>query len=62
MKQSFELLLQKNIEETLEKLTASITEVFQFRDSKKHMNGQDLGRLEPSESLKSRAKAVLTYI
>ncbi len=38
-------------------LTKSIEDIFQLRPSKKHMNGRDLGRLEPSPSLKYRAKA-----
>lgn len=38
-------------------LTKAIEDVFKLTPSKKHMNGRDLGRLEPTPSLKYRAKA-----
>lgn len=41
----------------LEELLAVAKRLFPLRDSAKHMNGRDLGRLEPTPSLKYRAAA-----
>jgi hypothetical protein len=48
------LLKHKNPGEELKKLGKMIKEVFQLIPSGKHMNGRDLGRLEPTPSLKYR--------
>jgi hypothetical protein len=41
----------------LDEIIAVAKRLFPFRDSAKHMNGRDLGRLEPTPSLKYRAEA-----
>ena len=51
------LLATENPEAKLEQLRLSLEEVFQLHDSKKHMNTRELGRLEPTASLKYRALA-----
>jgi hypothetical protein len=43
----------------LEELLAVAKQLFPLRDSAKHMNGRDLGRLEPTPSLKYRAAACM---
>jgi hypothetical protein len=43
----------------LEELLAVAKRLFPLRDSAKHMNGRDLGRLEPTPSLKYRAAACM---
>jgi hypothetical protein len=47
-----QLLKVENPTDQLEPLSQTITEVFQWAPSQKHMNHRGLGRLEPSESLK----------
>jgi len=42
-----------------EKLAIRAKEVFSVRDSSKHMVGRDLGRLEPTPSLKSHARVMM---
>ena len=49
------LLDHKNPGEQLKKLGTVIKDVFQLIPSEKHMSGRDLGRLEPTPSLKCRA-------
>jgi hypothetical protein len=51
------LLLAENVQEKLDLLAKTVDDVFHLADSKKHMNGRDLGRLEPTPSLKYRALA-----
>jgi len=51
------LLQHKNPGKKLKKLGKLIKNVFQLIPSKKHMNGRDLGRLEPTASLKYIALA-----
>lgn len=46
------LLQQKNPGKQLKELGKIIKEVFQLIPSKKHMIGKNLGRLEPTPSLK----------
>jgi hypothetical protein len=41
----------------LDEIVAVAKRLFPLRDSAKHMNGRDLGRLEPTPSLKYRAAA-----
>ncbi len=43
----------------LDELLAVTKRLFPLRDSAKHMNGRDLGRLEPTPSLKYRAAACM---
>lgn len=50
-----ELLNSENLKEKLEQFVQMADTVFTFRLSKKHMSGRDLGRLEPTPSLKHRA-------
>ena len=49
------LLKENNPSQKLEELNQKIKEVFQLIPSEKHMNGRDLGRLEPSALLKYKA-------
>lgn len=49
------LLTTENPEAKFEQLTNTLEELFQLADSKKHMNTRELGRLEPTPSLKYRA-------
>lgn len=50
------LLRVENSTAQLEQLSQTITKVFQLLPSKKHMNNRELGRLEPSKSLKYKAQ------
>jgi hypothetical protein len=43
----------------LDEIIAVAKRLFPLRDSAKHLNGRDLGRLEPTPSLKYRAAACL---
>jgi hypothetical protein len=43
----------------LDEIIAVAKRLFPLRDSTKHMNGRDLGRLEPTPSLKYRAAACM---
>jgi len=52
-----DLLSASDPQEKLTLLTEAIENVFQLAPSKKHMIGRDLGRLEPTPSLKYKAKA-----
>lgn len=52
-----DLLSAPDPQEKLNLLTETVENVFQLAPSKKHMGGRDLGRLEPTPSLKYRAKA-----
>ncbi len=52
-----DLLSAPDPQEKLTLLTEAIEKVFQLAPSKKHMIGRDIGRLEPTPSLKHRAKA-----
>jgi hypothetical protein len=51
-----ELLVADNPQEQLTRLSQAIEEVFQLAPSKKHLHTRDLGRLEPTPSLKYRAE------
>lgn len=51
-----EYLLSENPLEKISILEEGIKSIYQLRKSKKHMVGQDLGKMEPAESLKYRAK------
>ena len=44
----------------LDEIVAVAKQLFPLRDSSKHMNGRELGRLEPTPSLKYRAEACTT--
>ena len=55
------LLSADNIQEKLNLLAKSVEDVFHLKDSKKHMNGRDLGRLEPTPSLKYKNKTPCVY-
>jgi len=46
------LLAAANPIEKLEQLSQTMIEVFQLAPSNKHMNHRELGKLEPSDSLK----------
>jgi hypothetical protein len=50
-----EILQQPNPLEQLNSVTQALKELFVLNPSKKHMIGKDLGRLEPTSSLKHRA-------
>jgi hypothetical protein len=52
-----DLLSVPDPHEKLTLLTEAVENVFQLAPSKKHMVGRDLGRLEPTASLKYKAKA-----
>jgi hypothetical protein len=43
----------------LDEIIAVAKRLFPLRDSAKHLNGRDLGRLEPTPSLKYRAAACM---
>lgn len=47
----------ENPHQRLEEILTAAKQLFPLRDSAKHMNGRDLGRLEPTPSLKYRAVA-----
>jgi hypothetical protein len=51
-----ELLASENPKEMLSQLSGKAKELHQLQPSKKHMIGRDLGRLEPSPSLKYKAR------
>lgn len=44
-------------QQTLDAILTAVKTLFSLQDSTKHMNGKDLGRLEPTESLKNKAAA-----
>lgn len=50
-----DLLSEEDPKKHLAALTDALTKLFELRTSEKHMVGRDLGRLEPSPSLKYRA-------
>jgi hypothetical protein len=52
-----DLLSASDPQEKLTLLTEAIENIFKLAPSKKHMIGRDLGRLEPTPSLKYKAKA-----
>ena len=43
----------------LDEIVAVAKRIFPLQDSAKHMNGKELGRLEPTPSLKYRAEACM---
>ena len=49
----------ENPHQRLEEILTAAKQLFPLRDSAKHMNGRDLGRLEPTPSLKYRAAACM---
>jgi hypothetical protein len=49
----------ENPHKKLDEIIEVAKRLFPFRDSAKHMNGRDLGRLEPTPSLKYRAAACM---
>lgn len=57
-----ELALKSNVNENIEQLALSIKELFPLRESAKHMVGRELGKAEPTPSLKNRARVVSTYV
>jgi len=50
------LLLSEDPQHKLDLLAKTLEDLFQLRPSKKHMNNRDLGRLEPTPSLKYKAR------
>jgi hypothetical protein len=52
-----ELLQEDNPAQKLAQLGELVKEVLALRPSGKHMSGRDLGRLEPTPSLRYRAMA-----
>ena len=52
-----ELLQEANPAQKLAQLGELVKEVLALRPSEKHMSGRDLGRLEPTPSLRYRAMA-----
>jgi hypothetical protein len=52
-----QLVQTSNPAEQLAQLGLSVKEFFHLRPSGKHMSGRDLGRLEPTPTLKYRAVA-----
>ena len=54
-----DLISSDNPQETLTRFTQALHEVFAFGRSKKHMIQRQLGRLEPTPSLKYRAHEVM---
>jgi len=52
------LLSSASLDQKLELLANSLSDIFSLSPSKKHMSGRNLGRLEPSPSLFSRARLV----
>jgi hypothetical protein len=54
-----DLVLSDNPQEKLKRFTQALYEVFAFGRSKKHMIQRQLGRLEPTPSLKYRAHEVM---
>ena len=57
-----DLVSSDNPQETLKRFTNALHEVFAFGRSKKHMIQRQLGRLEPTPSLKYRAHEVMRNI
>ena len=55
-----ELISSDNPEEELKLLAERVKDIFQLAPSKKHMVNHNLGRLEPTPSLKYRAKLALS--
>ncbi len=53
-----ELVSSENPRQKIKLFVKRVEEVFKLNDSKKHMNGLDLGRLESTPSLKHRARVV----
>ena len=51
-----ELILADNPGEQFNRLSQAVEEVFQLAPSKKHLNNRDLGRLEPTPTLKYRVE------
>jgi DDE superfamily endonuclease len=51
-----DLILADNPEEKLNRLSQAVEEAFQLAPSKKHLSHRDLGRLEPTPTLKYRAQ------
>ena len=51
-----ELILADNPGEQFNRLSQAVEEVFQLAPSKKHLNTRDLGRLEPTPTLKYRVE------
>jgi hypothetical protein len=49
----------ENPHQRVEEILAVAKQLLPLRDSAKHMNGRDLGRLEPTPSLKYRAAACM---
>jgi len=49
----------ENPHQRLEEILTAAKQLFPLRNSTKHMNGRDLGRLEPTPSLKYRAAACM---
>ena len=54
-----DLISSDNPQEKLQRFTQAVHEVFAFGRSKKHMIQRQLGRLEPTPSLKYRAHEVM---
>ena len=54
-----DLVSSDNPQEKLQRFTQALHEVFAFGRSKKHMIQRQLGRLEPTPSLKYRAHEVM---
>lgn len=55
------LLASENPNEKLRQLSHKVKELFELQPSKKHMIGRDLGRLEPSPSLKYRTAKAASF-
>ena len=51
-----------NLQERLSLLSQSIEHFFKLASSKKHMNGRELPRLEPTPGLKYRARVCASYV
>jgi hypothetical protein len=54
-----DILSSENPQEQFELVAQRAKEVFTLNESRKHMVGRDLGRLEPTPSLEYRAKVVM---
>ena len=55
----WEIVSSEDPVKEFEKLATHVKEVFSVRDSSKHMDGRDLGRLEPTPSLKYHARVMM---
>ena len=53
------VILSSNPEQQMALLAAQVQEVFRLNDSSKHMVGRELGRLEPTPTLKHRVRNML---